>query len=176
MSSSNHQGLTTTDPDLSFCILWSPLWPITLFLPFIGHTGIADSRGIAHDFEGSYYVGTDGRMAFGPPTRYLKVVTPNVGSLPAGGAEAWDEALHEARRIYETRVHNICCDNCHSHVCTALNRMDLPMTANTCKISKWNMVKLCFLIFFRAKFVSLGAILCQFLPFAILVLIWCLLS
>mmetsp|Transcript_23189 Transcript_23189/g.66542 ORF Transcript_23189/g.66542 Transcript_23189/m.66542 type:complete len:187 (-) Transcript_23189:125-685(-) len=151
------------EPDLSYCILWTPLWPITLFLPFIGHTGIADSRGICNDFQGSYYVGTDGDMAFGRPTRYLKV---DIGDLP-GGAEEWDEALQEANRIYSHRIHNICCDNCHSHVCTALNRMNLKAFG----ISKWNMVKLCFLIFFRAKFVNTGAILCQFLPFAIFITI-----
>lgn len=22
------------------CIVWSPIWPLTLFFPFIGHTGI----------------------------------------------------------------------------------------------------------------------------------------
>jgi hypothetical protein len=98
--------------DLSICIVWSPLHPITLcvcfllpyrtyilfsyrfscllliarFLPFIGHTGIADSRGVMHDFQGSYYVysGNNG-MAFGPPTRYLKI---DIGDLP-GGAERW---------------------------------------------------------------------------------------
>eukprot|EP00429_Kryptoperidinium_foliaceum_P042013 CAMPEP_0176116790 /NCGR_PEP_ID=MMETSP0120_2-20121206/58668_1 /TAXON_ID=160619 /ORGANISM="Kryptoperidinium foliaceum, Strain CCMP 1326" /LENGTH=123 /DNA_ID=CAMNT_0017451069 /DNA_START=126 /DNA_END=494 /DNA_ORIENTATION=+ len=117
------------EPDLSYCILWTPLWPITLFLPFIGHTGIADSRGICNDFQGSYYVGTDGDMAFGRPTRYLKV---DIGDLP-GGAEEWDEALQEANRIYSHRIHNICCDNCHSHVCTALNRMNLKAFG----ISKW---------------------------------------
>lgn len=157
----NTMTSTRTSHDLSYCILWSPLWPITLFLPFIGHTGIADSRGIANDFQGSYYVGTDGHMAFGAPTRYLKI---DIGDLP-GGAQAWDEALQEANRIYQGRIHNICCDNCHSHVCMALNRMNLRAYG----ISKWNMVKLCFLVFFRANFMSVGAVLCQFLPFFIVI-------
>ena len=59
--------------DLSFTILWSPLPLITWFFPFIGHLGIADSRGIASDFQGPYSVGDRGRMAFGPPTRALKI-------------------------------------------------------------------------------------------------------
>lgn len=33
-----------------YCILWSPLPPITWILPFIGHTGIADANGVIHDF------------------------------------------------------------------------------------------------------------------------------
>lgn len=151
------------DTDLSFCILWSPLHPITAFLPFIGHTGIADSRGVACDFRGSYYVGTDGRMAFGAPTRYLEM---NVELLP-GGAERWDAAIEEANRVYDQRIHNICCDNCHSHVSLALNKMPLEAFG----IRKWDMVKLCFLVFFKARFVSFGGFLCQFLPFVIFVLL-----
>ena len=47
---------------LSFTILWSPLPPITWLIPFIGHMGIANSRGIANDFQGPYTVGDRGRM------------------------------------------------------------------------------------------------------------------
>ena len=28
-------------------------------IPFIGHTGIGDSRGVTHDFAGPYYVSID---------------------------------------------------------------------------------------------------------------------
>ena len=31
-----------------YCIVWSPLPPITWIFPFIGHTGIADSKGICN--------------------------------------------------------------------------------------------------------------------------------
>jgi hypothetical protein len=31
-----------------------------------------------------------------------------------GGAEQWDEMIKEANDIYRGRMHNICCDNCHS--------------------------------------------------------------
>lgn len=163
MSRDNNGNGRSIKPDFSFCIVWSPLWPITLFLPFIGHTGIADSRGVANDFQGSYYVGTDGRMAFGPPTRYLKM---DVDLLP-GGAGRWDEAIREANQVYNGRIHNICCDNCHSHVASALNRMPLEAYG----IRKWDMVKLAILIFFKAPFVSVGAFLCTFLPFAIFLLV-----
>lgn len=61
-------------------------------------------------------------------------------------------------------MHNICCDNCHSHVACALNRM--PVEAYG--IRKWDMIKICFLVFFRAKFVSWWAIFAQFAPFLIM--------
>ena len=116
MSSHRTSTNTSTAQDLSFCILWSPLPPITWLIPFIGHMGIADSNGIASDFQGSYYVGDRGRMAFGPPTRALQIHISEIN----GGAEHWDRMIMEANQIYNTRVHNLCCDNCHSHVATAL--------------------------------------------------------
>lgn len=149
----------TIENDLSFTILWSPLPPITWLLPFIGHMGIADSRGVASDFQGPYNVGDQGRMAFGSPTRALKVEGVD--------AERWDEAIQEANQVYRGRMHNICCDNCHSHVANALNRM--PVKAYG--ISKWDMVKLCFLLFFKGRFLSMSGILLQFGPFIVLVLI-----
>jgi len=159
-------------PDLSFCVLWSPLHPITAFFPFIGHLGISDSQGRAHDFRGPYYVDTDGSnpipiMAFGPPTRYLKM---DIGDLQ-GGSHRWDEAIDEADGIYQGRMHNICCDNCHSHVARALNILEHQGRHD------WNMVKLAALVFFKGSFVNYkSGILCQFGPFVVLVLIFLLVT
>lgn len=62
---SSHYEPTNTrveENSLSFAILWSPLPPITWVVPFIGHMGIATSRGIACDFQGPYTIGERGRM------------------------------------------------------------------------------------------------------------------
>jgi hypothetical protein len=64
-------------------------------------------------------------------------------------------------------MHNICCDNCHSHVAYALNNMEVKAYG----IRQWDMVKLCFLIFLKGRFLSLGGFLAQFLPFGVVVLI-----
>lgn len=150
-----------TENMLSYTIVWSPLPPITWLIPFIGHTGICNSIGIASDFRGPYYVGDDGRMAFGPPTRYFKVDISQCNVTP----EQWDTAIHEANELYRGRMHNIFCDNCHSHVAYALNQM--PVSA--CGIYKWDMIKIAVLMFFRGSFLSWSAILQQFLPFTIFV-------
>ena len=156
--------------DLSFCILWSPLPPITYILPFIGHMGITDSEGIACDFQGPYSVGDRGRMAFGKPTRALRI---DISSLVVPGddysakRQKWDEAIQLANEEYRRRMHNICCDNCHSHVAYALNGMHLRAYG----ISSWDMVKLCFLVFFKGRFLSVGGFLHQFIPTIIIVLI-----
>jgi transmembrane protein 222 len=75
-----------------YCILWSPLPPITWILPFIGHTGIADSQGVIHDFAGPYHIGV-GNMAFGAPTRYIQL---NPELCKEFG---WDDGLHEGCTI-----------------------------------------------------------------------------
>jgi hypothetical protein len=165
------------EDDLSFCLLWSPLHPITALLPFIGHMGISDSRGQAHDFQGPYYIGTDNskptpKMAFGYPTRYIKI--KNISQFVPGGSQQWDESIIEADNIYRQRMHNICCDNCHSHVARALNIMEYQGRHD------WDMVKLCFWVFFKGSFVGAcnnnggnlwSSILLQFGPFLIILLI-----
>jgi len=43
--------------------------------------------------------------------------------------------------------HNLCCDNCHSHVAMALNLMHYDGNTN------WNMVKLAFMMLLKGRFV-----------------------
>lgn len=43
--------------------------------------------------------------------------------------------------------HNLCCDNCHSHVALALNLMRYDNSTS------WNMVKLCFFSLLYGKYV-----------------------
>ena len=159
VSSNNSSAIK--NKDLAFTIVWSPLPPITWLIPFIGHTGIADSQGVVSDFRGPYYVGDDGRMAFGAPTRALRVRVASHNSI---SPEQWDAAIQEANGEYSHRMHNICCDNCHSHVAYALNHMNLTAYG----VQKHNMVTICFLIFFRGQFLSWGGFVKQFLPFALL--------
>eukprot|EP00523_Entomoneis_sp_CCMP467_P009828 CAMPEP_0168734796 /NCGR_PEP_ID=MMETSP0724-20121128/9001_1 /TAXON_ID=265536 /ORGANISM="Amphiprora sp., Strain CCMP467" /LENGTH=167 /DNA_ID=CAMNT_0008781917 /DNA_START=160 /DNA_END=663 /DNA_ORIENTATION=+ len=148
-------------PELAYCIVWSPLPPITWIIPVIGHLGIADSNGVASDFRGPYYVGDDGRMAFGAPTRALFLPVEE-------DAEEWDDAIQQANEVYRGRMHNICCDNCHSHVASALNRMNVKAYGIQ---GNWDMVKLALLVFVKGRFLSWGAVYAQFGPFAFLVLI-----
>jgi len=160
-TSNNNSHSIKKNKDLAFAIAWSPLPPITWLIPFIGHTGIADSQGVVSDFRGPYYVGDDGRMAFGAPTRYLTIDNQQ----HTISAQQWDAAIQEANTEYRGRMHNICCDNCHSHVAYALNNMNVTAFG----VQKWDMVKICFLVFVRGKFLSWGAVLKQFLPFALIV-------
>ena len=142
-----------------YAIVWSPLPPITWLLPFIGHMGIADSRGVIYDFAGPYHIGED-CMAFGAPTRYVQL-DPALCK-----AEEWDRALLQGCEVYSKRLHNICCDNCHSHVAHCLNvgRYDGR--------SRWNMVMLAAWVFFRGKHIGVSGVLRTWLPFFIALLLW----
>ncbi|XP_055856564.1 transmembrane protein 222 [Episyrphus balteatus] len=148
-----------------YCIVWTPIPVLTWFFPFIGHMGIAMSNGVIRDFAGSYFVSED-NMAFGRPTRYLPLSLDNV----VGGQYEWDEAVSKASVLYGTRMHNLFCDNCHSHVATALIGMRYKNRTN------WNMIILSFWVFFRAKFVGIMGFVKTFLPFLIVVSLCVILS
>lgn len=66
--------------------------------------------GIMNDFAGPYTIGK-GRLAFGAPTRYIQL-----DLKAAGGSIEYDGAIEGGNRIYSQRMHNLFCDNCHSHV------------------------------------------------------------
>lgn len=82
----------------------------------LGHTGIGDSKGCIYDFAAPYTIGK-GHLAFSKPTKYLQLDP----SLCIQGS--WDEGLREGCSVYRQRMHNIFCDNCHSHVAKCLNEM-----------------------------------------------------
>jgi hypothetical protein len=142
-----------------FSIVWTPIPLITWIFPFIGHMGICYSSGVIRDFAGPYHVSED-NMAFGKPTRYLKL---DINAVE-GGEEAWDKAVKEASDIYAGRMHNLFCDNCHSHVAQALNLMQYKGHTN------WNMVRLAIRTFFCAKYVSVPAFLKSWVPFLVSIL------
>ena len=67
LAKNSTKKITKIDPEnarFPFCIVWTPLPCITWFLPTIGHTGIAMSDGVIHDFAGPYTVTIDD-LAFG---------------------------------------------------------------------------------------------------------------
>ena len=139
---------------LSCCILWSPLHPITSFLPFFGHMGISDSIGQPHDAEGCFdnrghfdplieyspriqY----SRMGVGLPVRYLKVdIAVDINGQrrrmeSMDKAEEWDEAIDRFDGI-----------GGHSHVARILNRIGYKGRYD------WGTMELLFLMFFQGSF------------------------
>lgn len=159
----NH-SINIANSRFPFAITWTPLPFISWFIPFIGHMGIGDSRGVVYDFAGPYMIGID-NMAFGKPTRYLTLDPNRVGRKEKPAIQTWDEGVDRGNDVYCKRMHNICCDNCHSHVARSLNEMKYDGKTN------WNMVTLCFWVLVSGKFVSTGRAVQTWLPFFIIVFI-----
>ncbi|KJE91329.1 transmembrane protein [Capsaspora owczarzaki ATCC 30864] len=140
-----------------YCVVWTPLPCISALLPFIGHVGICTSKGIIRDFAGPYYVSTD-NMAFGTPTKYWVLDPSRVQSKQ----HDWDRAVAKASDEYACRMHNLFCDNCHSHVAMALNLMEYGGS------SSWSTWKIGLLMLVHGRYVSSGALLRTWLPFLVL--------
>jgi len=136
-----------------YCIVWTPIPLLTWIFPFIGHMGICYSTGVIRDFAGPYYVSED-NMAFGKPTRYLK--------LDPLKASNWDRSIYEASEEYKTRTHKLICDNCHSHVAMSMNLMRYR------NVTSWNMVYLAAMVFVCGKHVGFSGFLKTWLPSIIL--------
>ncbi|XP_069105177.1 transmembrane protein 222-like [Argopecten irradians] len=109
--------------------------------------GICMTSGVIRDFAGPYYVSED-CMAFGNPTKYWQLDLSKVRN----GKDNWDKAVHEASEEYKGRMHNLCCDNCHSHVAMALNLMHYNGGSN------YNMVYLCFMMLIHGKYTRIPTI------------------
>ena len=145
-----------------YCLVWTPLPLITAVLPFIGHTGICTSEGIIHDFAGPYTVSVDD-MAFGKPTKYVKL------KLTPEEKQRWNLAVTEGDRKYGQEMHNLFCNNCHSHVAYVMNQVGY-------KHSNWNMVKVWWLFVAKGKYLGFSGFMKSYLGFFILLSIVLLLS
>lgn len=143
------------------CIVWTPIPCLTWLFPFIGHMGIGTSSGVIRDFAGPYFVSEDD-MAFGRPTKYWQLDPNKVRKKGQNPKDTWDLAVYDASEEYKHRMHNLCCDNCHSHCAMALNIMEYNGSRS------WNMVKLCFLMMIFGKYVSVCGFIKTWLPFLLM--------
>uniref|UniRef100_A0A7S2SRK7 Transmembrane protein 222 n=1 Tax=Rhizochromulina marina TaxID=1034831 RepID=A0A7S2SRK7_9STRA len=166
-----------------YAIVWTPIHPISWVLPFVGHMGVCDSRGICLDFTGA--IGVDD-LAFGKPTRFLvlnpkrvsrdRVLAKTRGlDLEAHAletentdepAELWDRAVLHSCEDFQHRMHcMICGSDCHSHVAVALNAMGYL------GFTWWNKVILAAWIFFCGRYTSIGSFIQTWLGTAVVLVI-----
>ncbi|KAL9253585.1 RTE1-like protein [Drosera capensis] len=157
------------------CIVWAPLPGLSWLLPFIGHVGICREDGVILDFAGPNFVCVD-NFAFGSATRYIQidkekscclVTSPAASRMVDGnGSErqimTWDDALRNSTQEFQHRSYNLLTCNCHSFVANNLNRLSFNGGG-------WNVINLAALMFIKGRWVSRGAMIKSFLPFAIIV-------
>ena len=119
-------------------------------MPVIGHTGIAGTDGQIHDFAGPYTVSVDD-FAFGSTVKYLYL------DIAPADYERWDKCVRAADKCYRGRMHNICCDNCHSHVARALNNFKYRGRED------YTMVSVAWMLVTEGKYVSWWALVKTYL-------------
>ena len=141
-----------------YCIVWTPIPFLTYILPCIGHTGIANSKGIIHDFAASYFVSIDD-FNFGKPTKYVQL------DLNDKEKHEYDKAIEKGDLKYRTLVHNLFTNNCHSHVAYVLNQMKYKGKSN------YNMVDVWWILIKSGKYISFWSFIKTYLGFFIFILI-----
>ena len=141
-----------------YCIVWTPIPCITYLFPSIGHSGIGTSRGIIHDFAGSYYIGVD-NFAFGKPTKYIKL------KLSEQEKYNWDKAIEKGDNKYKMEKHNIFTNNCHSHVAFILNQLNYKGKTNYTMINIW------WMLIIKGKYVSFCGFFKTYIGFLIIILV-----
>ena len=103
-------------PDLSCCIVWTPIPLLSWICPAIGHVGVTDSNGVVYDFEASYTVGR-GKMLFGDPRQKWKLnVDPDI----------WDRAIETVTQRFGGIWYNIIWSNCHYYAAACLQEAGIP--------------------------------------------------
>lgn len=141
-----------------YCIVWTPLPVVTWFIPIIGHTGIANSKGIIYDFSDDYDVTVD-NFAFGTPTKFYQF---HPDQIPNGG-EAWDKAIQETADYYSKTRHSLFFNNCHQYIAGVLNKVKYWGRADWSQTEVWSKIT------FRSQYVGCLGFVRQWWPFTVIV-------
>ena len=141
-----------------YCIVWTPIPFLTYIIPSIGHTGIATSEGIIHDFAASFYINID-EMSFGKPTKYYQL------DLDDREKYEYDKAIEKGDLKYNQERHNIFWNNCHSHVAFVLNQIKYKGKSNYTMVDVW------WILILKGKYISFLAFIKTYIGFFIFFLI-----
>lgn len=169
-----------------YCLVWTPLPVVTWLCPLIGHTGIANSKGVIYDFSDDFDVTVD-NFSFGTATKYYQFDTRLIKPMKRTKsqlelhadperdiAHAWDKAIEDTTRYYVRTRHSIFFNNCHQYISTVLNKVHYAHRTN------WTQTEVCHLITFRSKYVGFTGFIRQWWPFLVIlfgfILLMCLLA
>jgi hypothetical protein len=157
---SDAQSDGDNDGRFACCILWTPIHPITWFVPFVGHLGICDSKGRLHDWGGGPIRACAPRgMMFGEPARYIQMRPADVA--------AWDDAIAQADEEYRRYMHCMLFGHdCHSHVARVLNI--LRVGGCTCH----NKVVIAATVFFFGRHTGVAGCAATWVGFALLLMVY----
>ena len=124
-----------------YCIVWTPIPFLTYIIPFIGQTGIANSKGIIHDYSASFFVNIDD-FSFGKPTKYLKLDLNEKEKID------YDKAIEKGDLKFRTLIYNFFRNNSHMYVAYILNQIKYKGK------SDFNMIYIWWILIWRGKYIS----------------------
>jgi transmembrane protein 222 len=111
------------------------------------------SDGVIHDFAGPYTITIDD-LAFGETHKYVP--------LDVKEPQRYDTSVMKADKIYSEMMHNICCNNCHSHVARAMNKYQYRGRTDYTMIDVW------WLTITQSRYVSWGHLVKSYIGFVII--------
>ena len=141
-----------------YCIVWTPIPFLTDIIPFIGQTGIANSKGIIHDYSASFFVNIDD-FSFGKPTKYLKLDLNEKEKID------YDKAIEKGDLKFRTLIYNFFRNNSHMYVAYILNQIKYKGK------SDFNMIYIWWILIWRGKYISFLSFIKTYIGFFIFLLI-----
>ena len=141
-----------------YCIVWTPIPFLTYIIPFIGQTGIANSKGIIHDYSASFFVNIDD-FSFGKPTKYLQL------DLNEKEKFDYDKAIEKGDLKFRTLIYNFFRNNSHMYVAYILNQIKYKGK------SDFNMIYIWWILIWRGKYISFLSFIKTYIGFFIFLLI-----
>lgn len=170
---SNGEFIDSHGKRFPYCIILQPFPIISWVLPFAGHMGITDSRGVVYDFQGPYTIVRD-RPMLGCVTRTVQLdptlTTAMSSNDNLNDFEIYDQCIAEGVKHYSNRVHILCWDNCNHHVAYTLNILGYD------NIKNYGLLRLWVIFAFRSKAIGIEGFISTWLPFIIFLLLIYLLS
>lgn len=157
---SHRRRNVSVDLDLwPFCIVWVPLPVLTWFLPTIGHTGIANSKGVIYDFSDDYQVTVD-NFSYGSPTKFYQFQPTR---MPLG-EQSWDQAITEISDYYSKTRHTFCFNNCHQYIASVLNKVNYDGRKDWTQTHVWRFIT------YESQYVNWIGFVRQWVPFITIML------
>ena len=141
-----------------YCIVWTPIPFLTYIIPFIGQTGIANSKGIIHDYSASFFVNIDD-FSFGKPTKYLKLDLNEKEKID------YDKAIEKGDLKFRTLIYNFFRNNSHMYVAYILNQIKYKGK------SDFSMIYIWWILIWRGKYISFLSFIKTYIGFFIFLLI-----
>lgn len=128
-----------------YCLVWTPIHPITWICPYIGHVGLCDAEGVVLDFAGKH-VGRDS-MAFGWPARFVQL-------SPDASLVDWDGEIVRAMQQFHRVEYNFLTWNCHSFLAAFLNNICWPYDPMAKVLGCWTVAGVGLRIFLDGRYIG----------------------